>query len=412
MEQILHIDMNSCYASIECLYRPELKDKPVAVAGDPENRHGIILAKNTYAKKFGVTTGEAIWQARGKCPGLILVPPHYDRYLRFSRIARSLYYEYANQVEPYGLDECWVRVTNSPACGGDALTIAKEIRKRMREEIGLTVSVGLSWNKIFAKFGSDYKKPDALTVITPANYKEIVWPKPVEDLLYVGHRTKKKLNGRGILTIGDLAQYDRKALGLWLGKWGLVLSDFARGLDSEPVRVMGEENIIKSIGNGVTMPKDVVNSSEAMLVITVLAESVAARLKEHNFRCKGVQLDLRDSNLYSISRQKKLSKVTYCSYDLIEGAMQLLQANYVFERPLRSINVRAINLVAADSGVPIDLFSRVDDVKLERCEKVVEELRKRFGHFIIGRASLLKDTQLTHFNPHEDHVIHPMAYFR
>lgn len=412
MEQILHIDCNCFYASVECLYNPAIKDKPVAVAGDPENRHGIILAKNYVAKKYRIETGEALWQAKNKCPDLICVPPNYDRYLRFSRIARQLYYEYSDQVEPYGLDECWVRVTYSPNCNGDPIAIAEEIRKRMREEVGLTVSIGLSWNKIFAKFGSDYKKPDAFTMITPQNYKEIVWPKPVEDLLYVGSRTKKKLNGRAIFSIGDLANYNRKALGLWLGKWGYILSDFANGLDCEPVRSFREENIIKSIGNGITTPRDVVNYYEARLVITVLAESVAARLREHNFKCRGVQLDLRDNQLYGFSRQMKLRQATFCSDDIVEGAMAILRDNYVFNRALRSINVRAINLVSADCSIQLDLFNERDDLKLEQREKVVDELRARFGHFIIGRASLMKHDKLTHFNPKGDHTIHPMAYFR
>lgn len=412
MEQILHIDCNSYYASVECLYNPSIRSLPVAVAGDPENRHGIILAKNTYAKRFGVATGEAIWQAKSKCPQLVLVPPHYDKYLRFSRLARKLYYEYSDQVEPYGLDECWVNITHSPCCQGQPVAIAEEIRRRMREEMGLTVSVGLSWNKIFAKFGSDYKKPDALTVITPENYRQLIWPQPVEDLLYVGRRTKRKLNGRGIFTVGDLANYPVESLGRWLGKWGYILSNFARGLDCEPVRRLDEASAIKSIGNGVTTPRDVVNSAEAKLVISVLSESVAERLRDHHFKCRGVQLDLRDSSLYSFSRQTRLSKATFCSDDIIAAAMELLRDNYVFARPLRSINVRAINLVSADREVQLELFAKRDDAKLEQREKVVDELRRRFGHFIIGRASMLTDERLTSFDPHGDHIIHPMAYFR
>lgn len=253
MRSILHVDCNNFYASVECLYRPEIRDFPVAVAGDPEARHGIILAKNMMAKKLGVTTGEAIWEAKLKAPGLVLVPPDYKKYLRFSRMAREIYGEYTEQVESFGLDECWLDITGSlPMLYKDPVTIAHEIRQRVKEELGITVSVGVSFNKIFAKLGSDLKKPDAVTVIPYENFQEIVWPLPVGDLLYVGSATRRKLELVAVNTIGDLARYDRELLRWKLGKWGLILHDFANGLDTAPVRCIGEAEQIKSIGNGIT----------------------------------------------------------------------------------------------------------------------------------------------------------------
>ena len=232
---ILHSDMNNCYASIELLHHPELRGKPLAVGGDPEARHGIVLAKDMIAKKAGVKTGMALWQARQVCPNIVFVPPRMDLYLRFSRLAHQIYADYTDQQEAFGIDESWLDVTNSASCKGDGYSIAQEISQRMKDELGVTVSIGVSWNKIFAKFGSDYKKPDAITVISPENYQDIVWRQPVEDLLYVGRATKRKLNGYGIQTIGQLAQTDPELLHRWLGKMGYVLSIFANGQDQTPV---------------------------------------------------------------------------------------------------------------------------------------------------------------------------------
>ena len=405
MRTILHVDLNNFYASVECLYNPALRDTPMAVAGDPANRHGIILAKNMPAKKLGVKTGEAIWQAREKVPDLICVPPHYDKYLRFSRAARKIYYRYTNQVEAFGIDECWLDVTGSE--------IAEKIRQTMKDELGLTVSIGVSWNKIFAKFGSDYKKPDAVTYINPENYKDIVWPLPVAELLYVGRATADKLNRRAIFTIGDLAKRDPALLKLTLGKWGLILFDFARGLDTAPVRVIDERSAIKSIGNGVTTPRDITNADDAKLVFICLSESVAARLRENGLKCTGVEITLRDSTLYTVTRQMKLPCPTCYSEDIINAAMRLLYRNYDFysNKHLRSLGVRGINLVTADAGIQLDLFR---DDKLEQKEKlakVIDHLRCRFGHDAILRAAALLDKSLA-VNPKDDHVIHPYSYFR
>lgn len=413
MRTILHVDLNNFYASVECLYNPALCNKAIAVTGDPANRHGIILAKNMPAKKMGVKTGEAIWQAKEKVPDLICVPPHYDKYLRFSRAARKIYYRYTNQVESFGIDEAWLDVTGSENLFGSGTQIAEKIRRTMKDELGLTVSIGVSWNKIFAKFGSDYKKPDAVTCITLDNYKDIVWPLAVSELLYVGRATAYKLNRRAIFTIGDLAARDPALLKLTLGKWGLILSDFARGLDSSQVRTIDERSAIKSIGNGVTTPRDITNADDAKLVFICLAESVAARLRENGLKCTGVEITLRDNTLYTVCRQMQLPCPTCYSEDIINAAMQLLYRNYDFYtgKHLRSLGVRGINLITADAGIQLDLFREDDLDKKEKLAKTVDQLRNRFGHDAVLRAATLLDDALR-INPKDDHVIHPYSFFR
>ncbi len=415
MRSILHVDMNNFYASVECLYRPEIRNFPVAVAGDPLNRHGIILAKNMIAKKLGVTTGEAIWEAKLKAPGLVLVPPDYKKYLRFSRMAREIYYEYSDQVEAFGLDENWIDLTHSlQYLHSDPVSIANTIRQRVKEELGVTVSVGVSFNKIFAKLGSDMKKPDATTEIPYEHFQEIVWPLPVSDLLYVGKATAKKLELLAVNTIGDLARMDIAVLKRRLGKWGEILWLFANGMDTSPVRKISESEQIKSIGNGTTCPRDLKTEQDVRLVFTVLAESVAARLRDCCVKCQGVQIYLRDNDLFTISRQKKMEFPCCTSAPILETAMELFRQHYRWHKPLRSVSLSAIYLVTANKHMQLSLFDDTAEQLLvqEQIEKTIDMLRYRFGHNAIMRASALLDPKLTGFNPKEDHTIHPYSYFR
>ena len=405
--------MNNFYASVECLYRPEIRDFPVAVAGDPLNRHGIILAKNMLAKKLGVKTGEAIWQAKLKAPNLVTVPPDFRKYLKFSRLARQILYDYTDQIEPFGIDENWIDVTGSKLLCGDGSAIANSIRQRIKEELGITVSIGVSFNKIFAKLGSDMKKPDAVTVIPHDKFKDIIWPLPVSELLYVGKSTQRKLTSRGIMTIGDLANYPVDLLVDMLGKWGEVLSLFANGKDTAPVRKLNEASAVKSIGNGTTCPRDLTCNQDVALVFTVLSESVAARLRDYGLKCTGVQVYLRDNELHSLTRQKKLTKPTYLSTDILHAGMELLVQNYSWQKPLRSIGIRAIDLVTENSFMELSLFDDNDKlIQQENLAHTIDALRSRFGHDIVLKASCLLDTKLTGFNPKEDHTIHPVSYFR
>lgn len=414
MRSVLHIDMNACYASIECLYDPSIRNLPVAVGGDVEARHGIILAKNQIAKRFGVKTGEALWQARQKCPELHIVPPHFDRYLRFSRMAREIYADYTDLVEPFGLDEVWCDVTGTQKLRERGLeALANEIRERVKFELGITVSVGVSWNKIFAKLGSDYKKPDAVTVFTPENYRDKVWPLPASDLLGVGRATERKLASRGIRTIGDIAAAPPSMLRGFLGKWGLILHDFATGYDTSPVSRAGDEAVIKSIGNSTTTPRDLCCNEDAGIVYWMLCESVAERMRESGFLCRGVQVHIRDNELASFERQLKLESPTCLASTLHEAAMQLLRENWDWHKPLRSIGVRATDLLPASTPVQCSIFEDSErQEKRERLERSVDDLRRRFGHYCVGRAVCVSDPTLRNISPKDEHVIHPVGYFK
>lgn len=405
---ILHIDCNKFYASVECLHRPEIRDKPVAVGGSREERHGIILTKNEIAASYGVKTGEPLWQARQKCPELVVVPPNFPLYKRFSKMARNIYKDYSDYIEPFGLDENWIDITGSAK---SPPAIAQEIRRRVKYELGITVSIGVSWNKIFAKFGSDYKKPDAVTVITRGNYKDIVWKSPCSDLLFVGPATKRKLNSYGIYTIGELANSGQSFLKSVFGKNGEILYSFANGLDTTPVCHMNDEQALKSIGNSTTTPRDMVNDDDVKTVFTVLAESVARRLREHGVKGRSVTISVRDCDLRSFTRRTHLKTHTDVSSEIITAAMALFRANYDWAKPLRSIGVSVSDF--GEDILQFDLNGTVEKhEKLERLEHTVDDIRRRFGNYAVQRASLLADVRLSRFNPHDDHTIHPEGYFK
>lgn len=408
---ILHSDMNNCYASIELLYRPELRGKPVAVGGDPEARHGIVLAKDHIAKKAGVKTGMALWQARQVCPDIVFVPPRMDLYLKFSRLAHEIYGEYTDKQEAFGIDESWLDVTESCSIKGDGMTVANLISSRIKKELGITVSIGVSWNKIFAKLGSDYKKPDAITEISRENYKEIVWPLKAEELLYVGRATKRKLNQYGIRTIGELATADRRFLHRTLGKMGVVLSVFANGDDQTPVSYEDEHAPIKSIGNSTTTPRDLENETDVSIVVYLLAESVSARLRENHFVGDVIEISVRDNELHSFTRQRKVSMPTNITSEIGSYAMQIFKENYNWNKPIRSIGVRVADLMTDTVPVQLDLFNNQE--RRERQHKMdiaVDEIRRRFGYYSIQRGMMYQDRRLSSVNAKDDHTVHPHGY--
>ncbi len=409
---ILHSDLNSFYATVECLHNPEIRDKPVAVGGSVEQRHGIILTKNILAKKHGIKTGEAIWQAKQKCPDLVVLPPNYKLYLYFSKEARNIYNYYTDLVESFGIDECWLDVTESSKLFGSGEKIANEIRERMKNELGITCSIGVSYNKIFAKLGSDIKKPDATTVITRDNFKKEVWPLPVSDLLYVGRATCRKLMNIGVYTIGDLANLNIGFLKTYLGKWGEYLWTFANGFDETPVAKSDFDSVIKGIGNSMTTPRDLVNNEDVKILLYVLSESVAERLRRHNFKSKTIQIYVRDNQLQSFDRQAQLSDYSCIANVIAQKAYEIFLKNYTWEKPIRSIGVRATDLVTADTNVQLSIFDdEKHKKKKERLEYSIDEIRKRFGHYSVQRALFLKDKDLN-ANPIEDNVIFPISYFR
>ena len=410
---VLHSDINNFYAGVECLHRPAIRSRPVAVAGDPALRHGIVLAKNGPAKAAGVTTGEQIWKARQRCEDLVLVPPNYPLYLRYSRMARRIYGDYTDRIEPFGLDEAWLDVGGSAALRGGGERIAHEIRTRIREELGVTVSVGVSFNKVFAKLGSDMKKPDAVSVITRENFRETAWPLPAKDLLYVGRATQRKLCANGIGTIGDIALSSPVFLRSLLGKWGEVLWTFANGNDSSPVLHVGEESAIKSIGNSTTTPRDLVCDEDIRAVFYVLCESVAARLRGHGLKGRTLQIHVRDCDLSSFERQGGFERPTFLACEMVPRAMELIGANYAWAKPIRSVGVRMTGLVPADTPAQVSVFTdEAARAKAERLEAAVDALRRRFGHYCIGRAVLLREGARFNISPKDEHTIHPVPFFK
>lgn len=406
---VLHADMNNFYASVECLYNPLLRDKPVAVVGDPEARHGIVLAKNYAAKHYGVKTGNPLWMARQLCPDIVFVPPHFDRYLRFSRIAREIYQEYTDQVESFGLDECWLDVTGSIGLYGSGEEIANEIRERMKAELGVTISVGVSYNKIFAKLGSDYKKPDATTVISRQNWKEIVWPLPAGDLLYVGPATQKKLDKYAIRTIGALANTRPETLQSMFGKIGGMLWAFANGLDASPVTMAGVEPVIKSIGNSTTTPKDLISDQDIKITLYLLCESVAERLREQNFQASTVEISIRYADLWGCTRQQKLATPVCNSKGIFQATYALFHKHRIKDKPIRSLGVRACEISLCEH-IQVSLYEEVrQSHKQDKLELAMDDIRRRFGHASIRRGIVLADKQLSQDNP-RDHVIHPVGF--
>ena len=409
---IIHSDANCFYASVEMLYHPEFAGKPLAVGGDPEARHGIVLTANYIAKKHGVKTGMALWQARQACPDVIFVPPRMDLYLKFSSMLREIYGEYTDKIEPYGCDEAWLDVSDSISLKGDGRKIADEISVRVKKELGITVSEGISWNKIYAKLGSDYKKPDAITEFNRENYKSLIWKLPASDLLYVGRSTNRTLAKCGIQTIGDPACTDPDFLLKTLGKMGLVIHSFANGWDESPVATEGYSAPIKSIGNSTTTPRDLENDLDVQIIFMALAESVSARLRKHGFKCNTVAISIRDNSLYHFSRQMHLREPTDITDEIMNAAMELFRNNYDWSHPIRSLGVRGADLVTADIPVQMSLFMNEEKrAKQEKMDKAVDEIRRRFGYFSIQRAFMYQDKILSKLDAQGSHTVHPVGYF-
>ena len=418
---VLHSDINCCYAQIECQARPELRGKPVVVGGDEEARHGIVLAKNLIAKRAGVKTAMALWEARKACPGLVVVPPDYRLYMDVSRRAREIYYDYTDRVEPFGPDEAWLDVTGTRRCLGlSPAEIAREVSERMVAELGISVSVGVSWNKIFAKFGSDYKKPDAVTVITRENYREVVWQAPVRDLLYVGPATERKLHSSGIDTIGQLACASDELLRNRLGKMGFVLRGFARGQDATEVKpydrdaadVMRE---IKSYGNGLTAPRDICDPQSAKAYVWMLAESVAQRMREGRARARTVSVGARAADdLCTRSRQCKLPVATDVTLEVARAAWGLLRELGPLDasHPLRGIHVRASDLEPADADLQASLFDPLPRrTEMRELDASVDDLRRRYGNKCVVWGAQLVDEGAASVDAKADNTVHPVSFF-
>jgi len=394
---ILHCDLNGFYASVELLSLPHLRDVPMAVCGDPTSRHGIVLAKNEKAKAFGVKTAETIWQAKRKCPELVCVPPHHRRYADYSRLVNEIYGRYTDLVEPFGIDESWLDITGSVHLfGGDPVAVADEIRAVVKRELGLTVSVGVSFNKIFAKLGSDYKKPDATTLISPENWREIVWPLPVTDLLFVGRAADRVLEQYGVRTIGQLAAADPALLEALLGKQGRQLHQYANGLEHSPVRPQHEREPVKSVGNSTTFPQNLTTWPQVRTGLSLLCDSVAARLRQQGLYCSGVQVGIKYADFRTVSRQKQLVRSTHLMKELLEAAVQLTEDIWRPPEPIRLLNVTAISLTdEQETYEQADLFAGAETAasgRQEKLERAIDAIRGRFGDGAIAYGAAAAGT--------------------
>jgi DNA polymerase IV len=388
---ILHCDMNGFFASVELLDYPELREVPMAVCGDPKNRHGIILAKNEIAKSYGITTAETLWQARRKCPQLQCIPPHMEKYQDYSKRINEIYYRFTDLVEPFSIDESWLDVSASQQLFGSGAKIADQIREIVKVELNLTLSVGVSFNKIFAKLGSEYKKPDATTVITPENYQAILWPLPIEEMFFVGKVSAEKLRKAGISTIGALAKAPASIVRGLLGKQGEMLHDYANGLDDSPILSGKDNEISKSMGNSMTFRRDLLGWEDAAIAIIALSDKVAERLRKSSVVAGGMRLEIKDPDFHSISRQRMFPIPVSNANDLTDMAMAILRDEWLPENPIRLLQLTAIHLGKPLAEEQLTLFANQSE-SLEKREQIgvtMDEIRNKFGAGAIGFGSVL-----------------------
>lgn len=404
----MHVDLNNFYASVECMLNPNLNGKDVAVCGASEDRHGIVLAKSKEAKTKGVKTGMTIWEAKKLAPNLIIITANFPLYLKYSKIVRSIFENYTDLIEPFGIDESWLDITASLNILGKPFDIAKKIKNEIYEKTKLTVSIGISFNKIFAKLGSDIASNDEIIEISESNFKQIVWPRPVEELLYVGKATKRKLNKLNIFTIGELANYNVKILNKKLGKWGNYIYDFANGKDISPVRNMMQNAPIKSIGNSMTVYKDLTNLQEVKVVLTLLSDSIISRLRDLFVQSYSIiHVHITKNNLESESFQKRIFEENLSAIKLTNFAYNLLLKNYNFFIPIRAVGISVSGLNFSFKQENIFL-----NKKLEKLELTANRIQKKYGNTIFKRATLLIDKKLSGVDIKEEHVIHPESFFR
>ena len=383
---ILHCDLNNFYASVECLYHPEWREIPIAVCGRTEDRHGIVLAKNGLAKAAGVQTGEPIFQAMRHCPELLPVPPHMEEYTKFSRWVNEIYKRYTDFVEPFSIDESWLDIGMLTHDIEGGRMIADEIRKVVREELGLTISIGVSFNKIFAKLGSELKKPDATSVISREDFREIVWPLSARELLFVGPATQRRLAKVGISTIGELAQAPLEMLRSLLGKPGETLYCYANGWDNSPVLSADEALPIKSVGNSTTMPRDLYSFEEAREVLFLLADKVAMRMRQYNVVAQTVQISIKGTDLRTFEHQGPLFEACCSGGAIARRAIELLRQVWEEHAPVRALGIRCCELLPCRYAHQLSLDSPrlAQEETVERC---IDGLRERFGWLCIDRGT-------------------------
>lgn len=388
--------MNNFYASVEIAINPELFGMPIAVCGSVEDRHGIVLAKSQVAKETGIQTGDVVWQAKKKCPNLIVVPPRFDEYAKYSKKAQEIYYRYTDMVEPFGLDECWLDVTLSQKLFGNGEEIANKIRNDIKNELGLTISVGVSFNKIFAKLGSDMKKPDAVTIINREDFREKIWHLNANELIGIGKSTYNKLLSYNIKTIGDLALTDGEFINRALGKNGTQMWNYANGRDFSRVREYIESDEQKSVSNGITCTKDLENNYEVYRVILKLSQDVSKRLRRQGLFAKTVGLSIKDNKLRTVQWQVSLEKTSQSFNEITDSAYNLFTSHYSWQNYVRAVSVRTTNLQKEPENVQLDLFLQNKSLeKKDKLEIAMQDIRDRFGKNIIEVASLTEDIKIS-----------------
>ena len=390
MRVILHSDLNNFFASVECLLNPRLRDVPLAVCGSQEKRHGIVLSKNEIAKRFGVKTAVPIWQAKQLCPNLVTIEPHHDLYIKYSRMVQKIYCQYTDLVEPFGIDECWLDVTESQVLFGDGEAMAYKIKERIKKEIGLTCSIGVSYNKVFAKLGSDMKKPDAVTVITPDDVVFKIFPLPCKQLLSVGGKVNGKLNDIGVYTIGDIASASPGVLENLLGKGGRTLWNYANGLDNSSVHKYSPEDNLKSVGNAMTTPTDLKTEEEARRLLFTLSESVGQRLRKYGLVGRTVQITIKSSDFHTIERQGQLEHPSNISSEIYQEAFNIFKHAWKWEKDIRLLGVRVTNLEPPEGASQISLFTDKGHLKKEQIEHCLDKIKDKYGNGAVGRALMLE----------------------
>lgn len=390
---ILHCDMNGFYASVELLEHPELRDKPMAVSGDPDSRHGIILAKNQLAKERGVVTAETIWKAKQKCPELQLVRPHMEKYRYYCGLINAVYQRFTDMVERFSIDESWLDVTASRSLFGTGKEIADRIRETVKAELGMTLSAGVSFNKTFAKMGSEYKKPDATTEITRENYKDLLWHLPAGDLFGVGKATAEKLRHAGIFTIGDIANCEKDFLSAMFGKQGVLIWEHANGIDDEPVSRYYEQETIKSVGNGITFRRNLLTANDIAVAVKGISDTVAGRLRKYGLKACGVKVDIKDPAFKVISRQKQLTSPTWLAGEIASAASEIIGQSWRSGAPIRMLTITGINLTEQVSQEQLSLFGTDIETKekIEKMELTMDEVRQKYGSHAIGFASVMSN---------------------
>jgi len=401
-KQIVLSDLNACYASIEIARRPELRCRPVAVCGSVEERHGIVLAKSDLAKKAGIKTGMVRWQAMRLCPELVTVPPNIDLYRCVTNRVREIYSEYSNLRDDFSIDESWIDLTGTCRIGKEA-KLAHEIKERLKSETGLTASMGLSWNRVFAKLGSDIAGPDAVAQITRDNMKSVVWPLPVQTMMGVGRATTIGLCEMGIETIGELAAANSDILKRRFGKNGVVLYAFANGIDTTPIREEGTGLPIKSIGNSTTTARDMICDEDVRIVLMTLAESVGMRLREEGYKGYVIEFSLRTTDLRWVIHQRKIKRPTDITHDILDISFELFKEVRLL--PLRGIGIRVATLVPADEPEQMNLFEnekRHDNRRI--IDRAVDAIRGEFGYHSIQRGLTKLDEKLGALNAREEHL--------